>query len=169
MANIEDVHKKLIELHKELLEITTVGIVNGATEAKQDDIIAEIQNLLTEVQTPSALATQSKQNDIIAELQSIISELQDVSTEAKQDDIISKLTGSQRNISAVEATTAGSTTAGVQSVSLLFDGNGGTLNGVSVPNKYFAGFTPNGTNDTVNAISYTPPTGSGRIIITYVL
>ena len=43
MANIEDVYKKLIELHKELLEITTVGIVNGATEAKQDDIIAELR------------------------------------------------------------------------------------------------------------------------------
>jgi hypothetical protein len=45
MANIEDVYKKLIELHKELLEITTVGIVNGATEAKQTEQI----DLLTSI------------------------------------------------------------------------------------------------------------------------
>jgi hypothetical protein len=64
MANIEDVYKKLIELHKELLEITTVGIVNGATEAKQDDIIAELQS-------PSSLATQTKQTEQIDLLTSI--------------------------------------------------------------------------------------------------
>ena len=59
MANIEDVYKKLIELHKELLEITTVGIVNAATEAKQDDIIAELQSILAEVQLVATEATLS--------------------------------------------------------------------------------------------------------------
>ena len=143
-GNLQDIWNKLDEI---LSQLSSGGNGGYATEAKQDDIITEIQNTRTELQNPSALATQ-----------------------AKQDDVIAELTGSQRTINAVEVTTAGSTTAGVQSVSLLFDGNGGTLNGVSVPNRYFAGYSPNGINDTVNSISYTPPTtGSGRIIITYVL
>jgi len=91
------------------------------------------------------------------------------STEEKQDDIILELTGSQRDIDVQEVTTSGSTNAGLQSVSFLFEGNGGTLDGVSVPNKYFGSFSPNGINDTLSSISYTPPTtGNRRIIITSV-
>jgi hypothetical protein len=112
--------------------------------------------------------------DIWNKLDEILTQLggvggDDLATEPKQDDIIAELTGSQRVISAVEITTAGVTTAGLQSVSLLFDGNGGTLNGVSVPNRYMASFSPNGINDTLDSVSYTPPTtGAGRIIITSV-
>jgi hypothetical protein len=120
VANIEDVYKKLIDLQRELIEIQTIGIVDQATESKQDVIISQLE-------------------------------------------------GSLRNISVVEVTVSGSTVSGLQSVSLLYEGNGGTLNGVTVPNRYMASFSPNGINDTLGSISYTPPTtGAGRIIITSV-
>ena len=145
---------------------------NGTTITVETDGYTRHNIAYLDVTSPSSTDIQNLIDQLNAYKLSINANVDTtgLATQSKQDDIITELTGSQRNISTVEATTAGSTTAGVQSVSLLFDGNGGTLNGVSVPNKYFAGFSPNGTNDTVNAISYTPPTTSGgRIIITYVL
>ncbi len=66
-------------------------------------------------------------------------------------------------------TADGSTTAGVQSVSILFDGKNGTLDSVSVPDKYTASFAPNGNSDTVGAIDFEVPTTKGqRVVITYV-
>lgn len=44
MANIEDVYRKLLELQRELITITTVGLIEQAKEAKQDVIINELQN-----------------------------------------------------------------------------------------------------------------------------
>jgi hypothetical protein len=44
MANIEDVYRKLLELQQELVQITTVGLIEQAKEVKQDVIINELQN-----------------------------------------------------------------------------------------------------------------------------
>jgi hypothetical protein len=120
VANIEDVHRRLIELLTELIELNLAAATIVATEEKQDVIISQLE-------------------------------------------------GSLRTINVVEVNTSGSTVSGLQSVSLLYEGNGGTLNGVTVPNRYMASFSPNGINDTVDSVSYTPPTtGAGRIIITSV-
>lgn len=74
--NIEDVYRKLLDLQGELTQITTVGIIGQAKESKQDDLIIESQNiiselqlLIAEIQTPTALANQDNQNNIITELQ----------------------------------------------------------------------------------------------------
>ena len=86
------------------------------------------------------------------------------------DSIDTRLTGSQRTITLVEGAAAGSTTAGVQSVSLTFLGTGGTLDGVTVPEGYTADYSPNKGEDTVGAIAYTRPTGGteSRVLIAYV-
>lgn len=77
--------------------------------------------------------------------------------------------GAERPIELIEVTIDGSTLAGVQSVSLLFDGNGGSIDGINVANRYVAEFSPNNNNDTVGSIPYTVPTaGAGRILISYV-
>lgn len=79
------------------------------------------------------------------------------------------LTGAERALDVVEATADGTTDAGVQSVSLLFRGNNGTINGVPVNNNFNFSFTPNKGEDTVSAISYTvPTTGQQRVVISYV-
>jgi len=46
VANIEDVHRRLIELLRELIDLNTVGVTIAATEAKQDDIIVLLQQLI---------------------------------------------------------------------------------------------------------------------------
>jgi predicted Mrr-cat superfamily restriction endonuclease len=78
VANIEDVYRKLIDLNRELISLTTIGVVGQATEIKQDaqiveaqNIITEIQGLLTEVQAPTALANQDKQDEVIAGLDAV--------------------------------------------------------------------------------------------------
>lgn len=85
MANIEDVHRRLVELLRELIDLNTAIGVVGATEQKQDDQIVimqdqltELQSLLTEsqavlaeLQAPTALSTQEKQDAIITELQNV--------------------------------------------------------------------------------------------------
>lgn len=83
--------------------------------------------------------------------------------------IIALLTGAQRPINTVESLVAGSTPAGVQSVSIYFDGSGGTLDGVAVGSGYITSYAPNKGDDTVGSIPYTPPTGGAlRVIISYV-
>jgi hypothetical protein len=42
MANIEDVYKRLNELHAEILRITIAGVLDQATEAKQDELISVV-------------------------------------------------------------------------------------------------------------------------------
>ena len=95
-----------------------------------------------------------------------------LATEAKQDDIIAELEGEKKDIEVDEVTAAGAqlTDDDVQSMSILFIGRLGTLDGVTVPNGYFAEFSPNGPNDTVSSIGFTVPTaGAGqRVIVTYV-
>lgn len=82
--------------------------------------------------------------------------------------ILAVLTGSQRTITTTQSLVNGSTPAGVQSVSIWFRGNNGTLNGVPVPNGTIQSFSPNKGDDTVGAISYVVPnTGEARVIISY--
>jgi len=78
-------------------------------------------------------------------------------------------TGNQRSIDLVESTTDGSTDAGVQSVSLLFRGNGGTLEGVSVGDNFSFKYNPSKGEDTIGSINYTVPvSGESRVIISYI-
>lgn len=44
MANVEDVHQRLLDLHKEIVLLYAAGIADQATNAKQDIIINELQN-----------------------------------------------------------------------------------------------------------------------------
>lgn len=83
-------------------------------------------------------------------------------------DIHDKLTGSERSIDLVSETSDGATDAGVQSVSILFLGNNGTLNGVPVNNNFNFSFTSKG-EDTIGSMSFTVPTsGQQKVIISYV-
>ncbi len=83
--------------------------------------------------------------------------------------ILAVLSGAQRTINTVESLAAGNTPAGVQSVSIYFDGSGGTLDGMAVPDGYSEGWSPNKGDDTVSGIPYTPPTGGNlRVVISYV-
>jgi|GEM_PF-4615361 len=86
--------------------------------------------------------------------------------------ILAKLTGAKRPIELIEAVASGNTPDNVQNVSIFFDGNGGTLNGVSVPNGYVQSFAPNKGDDTVEAQAFTVPSsnpgGTPRVLIGYV-
>lgn len=74
--------------------------------------------------------------------------------------------GTSKTINLVEENSNGSTDAGVKSVSLLFRGSGGSLDGVSVPDGFSTDYSD---LSGVNAIPFTVPTsGEGRIIISYV-
>lgn len=67
----------------------------------------------------------------------------------------------------VQATTNGSTTAGVRAFSIWFRGTGGTLAGVSVPDNGVIEYAAD-RPDTLAAIAYTvPTTGEARVIISY--
>lgn len=93
----------------------------------------------------------------------------DFATQATLLSVDTRLTGSERTIDLVEATSNGSTDSGVQSVSLLVRGTDGSIDGTDVPNNYSVEYTPIGTNDTVGSIAYTVPTdGEARILIAYV-
>jgi len=67
----------------------------------------------------------------------------------------------------IEATVDGSTTGGVyKSMSLLFRGGGGSLDGVGVPNNFSASYNAEG--GTLDPIPYTVPTGGQqRVIISF--
>lgn len=90
-------------------------------------------------------------------------------SEATLQNIGTILTGSERPVDVVEALADGNTDAGVQSLSILFDGDGGTIDGVSVDDGFNVSFSPNKGADTVGAIPFTVPTSGGsRIVISYV-
>ena len=64
----------------------------------------------------------------------------------------------------IEALVDGSTIGGVyKSMALLFRGNGGSLDGVSVPNNFSASYNAEG--GTLDPIAYTVPTGGNQKII----
>lgn len=84
--------------------------------------------------------------------------------------------GNTETPSVVENTTsggAGSTTAGVKAVSILFEGTGGTLGGVAVNDGHVASFDASMAN-TLASIAYVVPNAasgsfpnSPRVVITY--
>jgi len=112
---------------------------------------------------PSALL-----NAIVTELQTLNST--DFATETTLAAIQTLLTGTSKTINTIQATTNGSTTAGVKSVSLFFRGNGGTLDGMPVPNQYIANFEVTKPEDILPAIPYTVPTsGLSEILITEIV
>ena len=79
------------------------------------------------------------------------------------------LAGAQRPINTVESLANGNTPAGVQSMSIIFDGGGGTLDGVAVSDGFIFSWSPNKGADTIGAIPYTvPTTGNARVLISYV-
>lgn len=79
------------------------------------------------------------------------------------------LTGSTRSIDVVESSIDGSTDPNVQSVSVLFLGDNGSINGVSVSSGMIFKFSPNKGEDTVGSIAYTVPnTDQSKVIISYV-
>ncbi len=83
--------------------------------------------------------------------------------------INASLAGSKRPLEFIEALAGGSTPDDVQNVSIFFDGTGGTLNGVSVPDGFSQAFAPQKGADTVAAEAFTVPTGGNlRVIIGYV-
>ena len=83
--------------------------------------------------------------------------------------ILATLTGAERDPVVIESLADGTTPAGVQNFSIGFDGPGGSLDGVDVPNGYIANFSPQKGDDTVDGIPYTVPTGGNmKVIIAYV-
>jgi hypothetical protein len=73
------------------------------------------------------------------------------------------------SIDVIAAAAVGSTTAGVQGVSLHYIGTGGLCDGAAVPNGTIFNFVAK-MGDVVDSISYTAPNGGAgtpRIIITY--
>jgi hypothetical protein len=66
----------------------------------------------------------------------------------------------------VPASSAGSTTAGVQELSILVIGGGNTVGGVSIPSGTVLNYVARG-NDTVGALAYTTGAGGNRLILTY--
>lgn len=71
-------------------------------------------------------------------------------------------TPTARTPSISNATTAGSTTDGVNSVSLLVQSDNATIDGVAVPYGYAVSYDSD-NSDTINSISYDP--GAGSILI----
>lgn len=149
-----------------------------------ESLLTTINNTLTTNSTANISALEQLRLllvDIDANTDTIESQLISVINEHDQSQVLlnnlisavnaveTTLTGTERPIDVVESTTSGVTDSNVQSVSILFRGNGGTLNGVSVNNNFSFSFTPNKGEDTVGSIPYTvPTTGQQRVIISYV-
>lgn len=71
-------------------------------------------------------------------------------------------------LSLEEKTTAGSTdTENVQAIEIILDGNGGSIDGVTLPSGTSAKLS-NDTGGTVKSINYTIPTdGNTRVVLIY--
>ncbi len=85
--------------------------------------------------------------------------------------LVTLLTGSKRPIQTIQAVLDGSTPDNVQSMTILFDGTGGTLDGIAVEDGFTDSFAPNKGDDTVAAIPFTVPTAGlaiPRVVISYV-
>jgi len=90
-------------------------------------------------------------------------------TEATLLAVLGKLTGSKRDPELIIATLDGSTPDNVQSMSVYFDGTGGTFDGKAVNDGWVGSYTPNKGDDTVATKPFTVPTaGAGKVFIAYV-
>lgn len=163
-ANTDQIEAKL---DAQIVLLTSLEGKDFATETTLAAILASANNIITELTTLNGVsfATEPTLAAIKAQTDLLTFTGSDLNVSAS----ISFPAGVQRPIELIEATVNGSTTAGVQSVSLAFDGKDGTLDGVTVPDKYIASYGPNGLADTVGSIAYTMPTNKGqRVLITYV-
>lgn len=135
------------------LEELRVLLVN--IDANTDDVENQLTTIIAEHDQTQVLLT-----NLIAAIATNTLAVNEIET---------TLTGSERPLDVVESIIDGNTDAGVQSTSILFRGDNGTINGVPVNNNFNFSFTPNKGEDTVSAISYTvPTTGQQRVIISYV-
>jgi len=90
-------------------------------------------------------------------------------TEATLLAVLAKLTGSKRDPVLIVAVADGSTPDNVQSMSVYFDGTGGTFDGKAVNDGWVGSFTPNKGDDTIASKPFTVPTaGAGKVFIAYV-
>lgn len=175
----------LVDTTAIIAELVTLNAVDFATETTLAAILADTTAIIAQLTTLNGVdfATEATLNALLTAFSA-----EDFATETTLNAIklqTDKLTftgsdlnvnatvsfpaGAERPIELVEETSNGSTTSGVQSMSILFDGKDGTLDGVTVPDEYTASFAPNGVNDTIGAIPFTIPTNKGqRVLITYV-
>lgn len=97
--------RRACELLDALVDGGGGGTPGGATEAKQDDIIAELQDILTQS------AKEGKQDVIITEIQNVVTALASQATEAKQDAIITELQNIATSVQQPPSQEAASTSA----------------------------------------------------------
>lgn len=162
-ANTDEIEAKLDQ------QISLLTSIDGkvATEATLLTIKADTASIIAELQALNAtdFATETTLAAIKAQTDKLTFTGGDLNVNAT----VSFPAGAQRPIELVEATVNGSTLSGVQSMSILFDGKNGTLDGISVDDQYIASYAPNGVNDTIGSIPFTVPTTKGqRVLITYV-
>lgn len=145
-------------------DIATVVAALGP-KATSVDIAAVVAAL-------SGQATAANQTTEIARLTSILVQL-DVAlstraSEATLSAFNTKYTSVSRTPSVVNvpASSAGSTTAGVQELSILVIGGGNTVGGVSIPSGTVLNYKAK-AGDTVGALAYTTGAGGNRLILTY--
>lgn len=117
-------------------------------------VIAYLRRIVTDMSSSSSSgSTESTSLDILQEL----------------ENIETTLTGSTRSINVVESLVDGVTDANVQSVSILFLGDNGTIDGTTATSGMIFKFCPNKGEDTVDSVSYTVPnTDESKVIISYV-
>lgn len=140
-------------------EVTLLAVLAALNtiDSVLDTIALDTANLDTPLST---LATEATLLIVNTALSNILTEVQSIDT---------RLTGAVKTATYVIATVDGSTPAGVQSLSMRYEGANGTFNGAVVPNNATLIFQPNKGEDTLAAVVYTvPTTGSARILITYI-
>lgn len=98
----------------------------------------------------------------------VLAALGPLATEATLSAFSTKYTSTSRTPSVVNvpASSAGSTTAGVQELSILVIGGGNTVGGVSIPSGTILNYKAK-AGDTVGALAYTTGAGANRLILTY--
>ena len=163
-ANTDEIETKL---DAQIALLTSLDGKDYATETTLSAIKVDTASIITELTTLNGVdfATETTLNAIKLQTDKLTFTGGDLNVNAT----VSFPAGAERPIELVEETSNGSTTSGVQSMSILFDGKNGTLDGVSVDDQYTASYAPNGVNDTVGSIPFTVPTTKGqRVLITYV-
>lgn len=142
----------------------TLALLEGKDFATETTLAAlAATDFATETTLATLAGTDFATETTLASLDTYIQGF-DFATEATLANIETLLTGTARTgVTSVDIV-AGSSTAGIKSVSFWFRGNNGTLAGNTMPNGTRVTYTADG-NDTLNAIAFTPPTtGPSEII-----
>lgn len=146
--------------------------VNLSTRASEATLLLVNAALTTLNATAAAQATEATQLLVLAQLTAINADLDvALSTRASEATLLAfstKYTSTSRTPSVVNvpASSAGSTTAGVQEMSILVIGGGNTVGGASIPSGTILNYKAK-AGDTVGALAYTTGAGANRLIITY--